>query len=486
VPGSASDSEKILTVALDNEPTNLVPTDTQYLGFYTAMQSVYEYLWHVKDDGSIEYVLATGYEYSDDLSTLTINIREGVTFSNGDPFTAADVLYTLEHLSRTQNYNQRVAGIDFENSYCEGDYTLVLAVTEYVASFISTLGDNQMFLVLDEKWCTEGNEADIMAENCMGTGAYYLEKWDRGSSMTLVRNENYWGDAPYYDKIIVKFIAESATRMMELQTEAADIVYISTSQGANSVKNGEYGNATLESFGVLGTSLFGFNLRDKSDKFPQELRMAFAHACDWETIIDSVTDGMCTVADSIFPSTTWAYYSYGVYEYDPEYAKECLEAAGYADGYTLDITVQDNGYAYDIAVAMQAYLQEIGITLNISTNNINAVVGDEISGVADAGICIMLAGADPADQIDIYYQGSGFSIGEFRLAEYNDIALRAKYSPDHEERVELYKELQQKVHDTYEVLPLFSDTYNYAVSDKVQGFRDCVSVVCYPYLQYCH
>ena len=125
--------------------------DLQTNSAYALVSSVMEPLWTVDLEGNATPLLAESYEWTGDLE-LTVKLREGVTFSNGNALTSDDVLYTLEHFRDSGRSASMVACVDFENTTCPDDTTIVIAMNTYDASFMDTMG-NYSFGILDRETC---------------------------------------------------------------------------------------------------------------------------------------------------------------------------------------------------------------------------------------------------------------------------------------------------------------------------------------------
>lgn len=491
-------SAKTFIFGTDTNCTTFDPAaDLQNNSGGAVAAAIIEPLWSIGTDGSVELRLAEGYEWTGDLE-LTVTIHSGITFSNGNALTSDDVLYTLEHLRDTSRTSSMVATIDYDATYCPDDYTIVIVLTEYDASLFDTLG-NASNGILDRETC----EADPDFTWLIGTGPYKLQGdgdsdrsgWTESVQYTLVRNEDYWGDAPYYDEVIIKFYAEESTRYADLQAENLDAAYLTEATYINSVDAGSVAGVNLvkqAAQGVQGLSLHSEIISSESsgevttEDYESPLldinvRMAVAHALDVETIVEALGEGTYDVATSVLGEDNWAYLDVGTYEYDPEYAAECLAAAGYSvdNPLTLTLVAENTAFNTALAEACQAYLAVIGINLDLSgMGDFATILPNLLSNGMD--VCIGTpsngSGTDPASLLQQF--GPSSDNGLMRVVDGTlvDLFNSGSSSRDTEERVSIYAEFQQELHDQYRFIPLYTETKSYGVMSEHTSFADALNV----------
>lgn len=477
--GSGNDEPRILTIGVELEAATLDPMISGDLGFCMMASGVMEQLWWLDDEGNLVYGLGTGYEYNDDLTELTIYLREGVTFHNGNEWTADDLLYNLGRAAASPQYAQRVSGIDLENSYTRDDYTAVLKISSFEASFAYSLSA-PIYFMLDKEWCEDVGEEGI-GMNTNGTGPYILKEWNVGTSYVLTRNDNYWGETPYYDEIVIMCFAESSTRMMEFEIGTLDVVYVTAVQEVNNLQNGYYEDATNLMAPLQSAAGFVFNMRDRADMWPIELRQAIAHAIDSATIVSAVCGGMYNVASSVEPSANWAYLNTGTYEFNPDLSRQILEDAGISD-FSFTVQTSASGYNVPILEAIQAQLADVGITMGIDTVDATVYRTMMVAGETVAGLAATMGGGDPGDVLIPREAGSGNSLLETSGA-LNDLIMAAKGESDKATRLQMYYEIQEYYHDNYLLIPIYEQTYNYGIKDYVVGFQDAINCIATPVLK---
>ncbi len=480
--GDATGTKTFVFGSDANANTFDVATDLQTNSARALVNSVMETLWLVDKEGNVTDVLAESHEWTGDLE-LTVHLRQGVTFSNGNAFTSDDVLFNLEHLRDSGRTASMVACIDFDKTTCPDDYTIILAMNTYDAGFYDVMANCYL---MDRETC----EADGWNYGWLyGTGPYKLKGdgvsdksgWEESVQYTMVRNDTYWGEAPYYDEIIVKFYSEESTRYADLQAGNLDAAYLTEASYVNNLSNGAVNGVGLVQMPMQ--SVHGFQLsagKSTVGAFSDiNIRKAFAHGINIEEMINVLGEGMYTVATSILGADNWAYENVGTYEYDPDYAKECLAAAGYSVDNPLTVTIVAESTAFNQAIATQAQasLAQIGINLDLSgMGDFATILPTLISGQQQLGISNPSNGAgnDPASLLQQMGPLSDNVLMRRDEDEAADLFNRGSASRDQAERAEIYKEYQEYIHDNYLFIPLWNETKNYGVKDGHNSFASAL------------
>lgn len=471
-----------LVYGVDSEPNVLDPIEATDNSAYTMFRAVYETLWNFDTDGNITYLLATGYEYDETETVLTIHLREGVTFHNGEAFTAEDVLYTYKIVAEGTLHGDQISMIDFDNTVALDDYTIEMHLTQVSASLVYLIAQPFM-MIRSEEFC-EANE-DSVTSVANGTGPYCLEAWNKGDSFELVRNDNYWGEAANYETVTIKFISDSFTRMLEFEAGTLDVAMVSTSTDADDLLNGAYSGASLVQ--QSNGSVWCLEVNTTTEPWDEmyndiNLRKALFCSIDVDSIVTYICGSTCTKATSVLPSSCWAYVDMGGYEYDVEYAKECLAAAGYEEGeLSISVIYQPGDYVAEIWEAIQEYWAAIGVNLTIEGAEASVwgpgmIAGDFAFTLAAAQNCV-----DPSDAF-LTRKIGGMTPCLWPTDELLELDAAAESVTDTAERQEYYTQIQELMYEGYWALPIFEETSNWAVSDSVTGWAESCDGQCIPNL----
>ena len=355
---TADESEtKVLTIATAKELDNLT-TLTMNKENNIACGLVYETLVGY-EDGEIVPVLAEEWGWDDTNTILTFKLRQGVTFTDGTAFNAESVKAILEFDSSNPNFSGIKGIYNIESVEAVDEYTVAV---HYAAPCFSYIND----------FCFQ-NVAGMMSPNVfeaenfqtfkdvVGTGPYIREEMISGDCTRFVRNENYWGEAPYYDEVVVKYIPEASSRLQALQTGEVDLIY-----GADLLSYDDY-NQAISLDGIEGAINDGNTLTrnlvlNASSTLLSDVkvRQAIAYAVNKEEITEGLT------YTDISYNSTW--------NYDLDKANALLDEAGWVmndstgirekDGQKLSLNYTywtDLSLAQEMALAIKTQLAKVGI-----------------------------------------------------------------------------------------------------------------------------
>lgn len=362
---------KVLTIVTAKELDNLT-TLTMNKENNIACGLVYETLV-AYEDGEIVPELAEEWGWDETNTVLTFKLRQDVAFTDGAAFNAESVKEILDFDRSNPNFSGIKGIYNIESVEVVDEYTVAV---HYAAPCFSYIND----------FCFQ-NVAGMMSPNVfeaenfqtftdvVGTGPYIREEMISGDCTRFVRNENYWGEAPYYDEVVIKYIPEASSRLQALQTGEVDLIY-----GADLLSYDDY-NQALSLDGIEGAINDGNTLTrnlvlNASSEILSDLkvRQAIAYAVNKEEITKGLTYGYETPATSLFapgaPYTDITYNS--TWSYDLDKANALLDEAGWVmnestgirekDGQQLSLNYTywtDLSLAQDMALAIKTQLAEV-------------------------------------------------------------------------------------------------------------------------------
>lgn len=288
-------------------------------------------LFKYDKDMKIEPDLATKYSVSDDGLTWQVELREGVLFSDGTPFTAKDVAYTFE---KAANNGTIIDLTILDHVEAEEDYKVVFKLKQPNSTFLSQLVS--LAIVPEHK------HGEDYWENPIGTGPYQLIQWNKGQQMIVEANKNYYGDQPHFQRLTILWLnadtAHAAAKKGEL-----DLLYIPANLANNPVDGME--QIVLESVDNRGISYVMVpdegKTTDTGVKIGNDvtsdinIRKAIDLAIDRDLLIAGILNGYGTKATSVSDNMPW--WNDDLAEIlqadaDIDAAKSILDAAGWIDG----------------------------------------------------------------------------------------------------------------------------------------------------------
>ena len=358
---SASASSDDATIAIGSlyEPQNLSNTQGGGQGVTEAFNgNVYEGLYKLTDDGEVEPLLAKDSQVSDDGLTYTITLRDDVTFHSGKKLTSADVKASVEAVTADDSKSARKSSFKVISDIATpDDSTVVFTLSERSISFLYNLS---------YIWIINSEASGDLTQTEDGTGPYVLDEWKQGSTLTLTRWKDYWGDAAKNAEVVFTYFTDATAENNALLTGEIDI--ITTVQSPDSLAQFDGNDDYTVSDGTSTTKeLLVFN--DRVAPFDNALvRKAIYSAIDTKKLLSSIWGDYGTLIGSMVPPTDpWYEDLTKVNPYDLDLAKQELAEAGFPDGFTFTLDTPSYDPHPAVAEFLQSQLAEVGITVEINT-----------------------------------------------------------------------------------------------------------------------
>ncbi len=288
-------------------------------------------------------VIAEDWEVPDD-NTVIFNLREGVEWHNGDPFTAEDMVYSFERLYDDDFpglYTDELSAVS--DVVAEDDHTVRYDLERpYAPLFIYLTPQGRAGLPVNRTVAEEHGQTNYCdsVEAAAGNGPFELVDWVPRQRLTFEANENYWGDAPAVDTVEVHLIEDENALVNALISDEVDIAPEVPSTQLAVLENEDDVDVQTELTGNY--HYIAFNL-DQEPFDDQRVRRAIAMAIDRERIVEDVFQGYAVPNGyPMSPAFDWAYPGEpgeGGQQYDPEAARDLLAEAGYPDGFEVTMRV---------------------------------------------------------------------------------------------------------------------------------------------------
>ena len=321
-----------LRFLVDPEPTGLVPlADTTGSNVMVSCK-ITEGLYGYNPDFSLRPQLALGHTLSADGREITFNLRPGVKWHDGQPFTAADVVYSLSTL-KSVHPRGRATFANVDDFGARDDHTVVLKLKNPAPYLLNALAGQESPIV--PRHIYEGSDPTTNPHNRapIGTGPFVFKEWQRASHMIFERNPAYWDEGkPYLDRIIVRFIPDAASRAIAFETGEVDLggdYPVSFADLARLKANPALGIETAGYGYGPNISAIEFNLDNPYFAKPQ-VRQAIAHAVDKNVILQNVFYGFGQIATGPIHQDHTKFYTADVprYDFDVAKANKLLDDAG--------------------------------------------------------------------------------------------------------------------------------------------------------------
>lgn len=479
-PTSQATAEDV-QIGVASDPVSLDPHGANEAVANTINAAIYDGLVYLDSNSNIQLRLAESLEQIED-TVWEAKIREGVYFHDGSELNAEAVKLSLDRV-RDPEVASPVA-------FLFGMVTEVRVVDEYTvhietefpfaplpSHLAHTAGSIISPTLIEQSYedlANGGNPFAAVNEQPSGTGSFKFENQDPGNSVSLSKNEEYWGeDAANVDELTFRVIPESATRIAELETGGIDInLTVFPSDITRLESNTE---TKVQQINSARLAYLGFNT--EVEPFDDvNVRRAIHMAIDKDALVQGIIDGAGIPAHGpISPRINGYSDNINSIEYDLEEAKSLLAEAGYADGFDVTLLTDDNRERQDLAVALQAQLSELGITVSIDTYEYGTYL--ERAGLGQSEIFLGSWGTVTLDaDYGLYPVFHSDNVGapgnRSRIvnAELDELLEAARQESDYKTRVNLYEEVQNKLAEESPYAYLYFPDNLSSVRSEVEDF----------------
>ena len=377
---AAPGGDDVVRIGLVAEPASLDFTTTDGAAIpQVLLYNVYESLVKVDQSGEIVPALASAWEVSEDGTTYTFTLETGVSFSNGEPFTAEDVVSSFEAVQNDWTVSLKSQFDIIESVEATADDEVVVTLSSPSNSFLYSL-TTRVGAIFDS------NSVDELATRPIGTGPYTFGEWNRGSSITLQRNADYWGEEPHFDQVQLSYFSDANALNNAMLTDSIDVV--GTVQAPEALSEFEGGDYQIIEGTTNGEVVLSFN--NETEPFNDlRVRQAARHAIDHQALLDTCWDGRGTLIGSMVPPTDpWYEDRTGDYPYDVEAAQALMAEAG-AEGAEVRLRIPTLPYATACAPVVESMLEEAGFAVTIDDLEFPAAWIEDVFTNADYEMSIV-------------------------------------------------------------------------------------------------
>lgn len=453
-----------LVVVVATEPSGLDPHNLNMVTGFMINKHIFDRLFVTDSEYNITPSLAESYEWVDD-TTLRVKIREGVKFTDGDPLTAEDVVYTIKRACEKPQSATAFGPFDAENTVAVDEYTVDIKTKYAYPNAVTVLASGRAGIVSQKSIEEMGDDAYGRAP--VGSGKFKVVNWAAGDRIELTRNDDYWGEKPAYKDLTFRIITENASRAIEVETGGADIVFNVSSEDLTRLKENpeinvvQGGSATMNHI-VINSVNFD-TLKDV------RVRKAMHMALDMNAIVQVAYKGNAQVASSLVPAVTTNYAQVGPETYDPEGAKALLAESGFDTSTEIKLNIYKNAQIEAVAEMLCNMWNAIGLNVQIEMMDRATMVTNNGQGKTPFYISSVTASDGNIESVFRMWETPSYG-----FTDDEDLRARitaAKGIMDDAEREKAYAELQQECWDLHTVIPICTADNIFATAGYVQGFE---------------
>ena len=472
--GSASNN---LVVALDQEPAilNQCIVGGDLAATNNVVSGIQESPLRITPDLGFEPWLAEEMPevLSEDPRVIQYRLKEGLTWSDGKPLTSEDARWTYEQIIDADNQIiSRFGWEDVEKFETPDERTVKITFSKPFAPWRTLLGGSctQIF----PKHVYDGKNFNKALNNeIVGSGPFKFKEWNKGQDITVVRNDNYWGEKPAIDQITYRFIPDTNSLIAALQNGEVNFINPPPDIGLLERLKGIEGANVEYKAGTVWEHI-AFNL-DKVDNL--KMRQAIAYGINREQVVNEILKGQVSPLHSFLVPEQEPYYNpaWEDYTYDPDRARQLVQEAE-AEGASTEIsfsTTSDNTLRETLQEVVQQQLKDVGITVTIDNSSAETFFGERTpEGDFEMGEWAWLASPDPtsttlfaADQV----APKGQNYYRYRNEEVTALLKQSDETIDEAERAELLRQAQDLMAEDLPIIPMYQRPEYYAWSENLKG-----------------
>jgi len=476
-PSTSRAEIKELKIGIGIDADTLNPHEQTTVLIMNICDLIYDNLFNLTPQGTLEPCLATRYEISGDGLIYTIHMRKGVKFSDGTPLDAKAVKFSIERaLDPKKRMPNRFLIAMVKEVTLVDDYTVQIHLDYPFAPFAQHLA---LFIMTPISPAAIEKYGDDVRQHPVGAGPYVLKEWVKGDRIVLVRNQNYYGRRPTVAKLTYKIVPETATREAMLRTGQIDICYKPLPSDVAALKADP--NVTVAMPLDTRTIFMGLNCQKfvTKNKF---VRQAFNYAVDKRAIVKKILfDTAVPMEGPTSPIMVGFHKMAKQYEYNPEKAKELLKKANFDFKQTVHMRTPQGRYNFDrqVSEAVQAYLQAIGVKAELRTYDWPTYIAGLLKPLDETELEVFLLGWGPLHMdADFALYGQfhsstnppkGLGAAHYSNPEYDRVMDASRLEQDTKKRLALFKNASEIVWGDCPWLWLHTEKFLIAYSSKIKG-----------------
>lgn len=482
-----------ITIALNGDPTLNIFTWPNQLPSVLVAKNVFSCLLRYSPEDGFTLVpdLATDWSVSDDGLTWTFQLRDGVTWHDGEPFTADDVKFTLDSILAEEVRAQFRATLSGVTEIAVVDpLTVTITSSAPNGSLPILLAYNIAIAPMHILEGQDLNEISDFVQNPVGTGPYRVAELLSGDRVTLEAFEGYFDGAPSIGTVIYKVVPDINNVVAQLLTGELDMATVeaATFEALQGDENVIYNSA-------LEPNTFAVYLNNRRWPFDNPtVRKAVAMAIDRQTIVDQLLLGEGVLATSSHSPAFGDFYNPNIepYPYDVEQAAALMEEAGFVlengrwsqDGQPFEIELfvdKGNPTREQLALFVQQLWGDFGIGVDLEVVEWSVYIERGTAGDYDSRTGWRISAPDP-DKTSEYGTDGAVNHYGYSNPVADELLAAGRTETDHEARVAVYHELQQVLYDDCPIVWMYYPNGIIAYNSRIEnmppiGIRDALLYV---------
>lgn len=472
--GGQAQGDRRFDIAVGIDPDTLDPIRTTTTTVANMLDYTVETLTRIDSEGKLHPHLAESWETSPDGRTITLRLRQGVKFHDGTPFDATAAKFNLDRLMDPKlTVPLRGSYQAIQRTEVVDDRTVRLRLRHPSLVLVNALSWTSSGMLSPASMDKSGNKRGLVVHP-VGTGPYSFESYKKGDRMTVTKFADYWGEKPYYDTVVFRFVPEAASRESLLRAGQADLIILPPISDLNALQNDP--NVKV----VLAPSNRTIFVAIKTPKFKDpRVRQALNYAVNKQELISKLLFGAAEPMNAPMSSTLTGYCPTGSYDYDPARAKALLQQAG-ATNLRLSFGTPTGRYLQDkeVSDAIAGYLREVGVEARTETMDWSSYLGSINVAVARQRFDIHLLGwapsvLDASIQMDQFessqHPPAGLATSFYKNERVDRLVAQADREMNADRRQQLYCEASKIIWEESPWIFLWTQKFPIVHSSDVTG-----------------
>lgn len=488
-----------IVFASGGQPVNLEPGNITDGNSIYVLQQIYDTLIE-KKPGTTDLVpgLTTEWTASEDSKTWTFKLKEGVKFHDGTPFNAEAVKFNVERWwDPKSEFGYRNAGKTYEiwtdlfgafkgspesllkEVVAENPTTVRFVLSQPSATFPAAISSGYFGIASPDAIKKAKDKYGTPSSTAVGTGPYVFKEWRSGDRIVLEKNPTYWrGEGlPKSNQVVIRFVTDPAARLAQLRSGTVDMTVDLTPDQLKELQ----GDANLEAIFRPSLNVGYLALNPSYEPLAKpEVRQAIAQALNKKEIVKAFWGELGENDAHFIPPSLKEFQSDKLsdYQFDATKAKQQLAAAGYPNGFNLDLWYMPVSRPYfpnpkPIAEAFAADLSAIGIKVKLQTKEWGSYLDDRNKSPGFQSFMLGWTG-DYGDPDNFYYAhfGSGATqdLGNYKNPELFKLLDQGRATADEAERAKIYQQVDEILYKEALRLPIVHSQPLLAKRKNVEGW----------------
>ncbi|MDQ6637335.1 MAG: ABC transporter substrate-binding protein [Candidatus Dormibacteraeota bacterium] len=356
-----------LTVAVGIDPDTLDPAAQTTTTVQQMVLMITEPLLAYDEKNTLKPVLAEKWDAAADGLSYSFTLRQGVKFSDGEPFNAAAVKFSLDRMLSPATFKTQpgVLRVIKSTDVVDDSHVKITLKTPF-PPFLGAMTQAAAAVIAPNS-VSQAPNTPALIQKPVGTGPYVFKERVNGDHVTFDKNPSYWGSKPNYDTQVYKVVPDAATREALVKAGQAEVSYLPPANDLPALQQSQDLKVIL---GPSDRTIFmSINTPGKFQPLLQKpaVREALNYAVNKDAIVKNALFGAATPLDAPMSKALFGYCSTGKYDYNPDKAKQMLKDAG-AEGMKLKVISPQGRYIgdYQVAQAVAGDLRKVGLQVELA------------------------------------------------------------------------------------------------------------------------